>query len=337
MNLLISGDWHFSDAPIDAYRFSAIEKHVPALIKKHKIDCVLVLGDFTEAKSGHSAELVNRIVNLFHKLSELAPLVLLRGNHDWHSSPDNAFFAFLSRLEHVSWVGQPTLLSDVKNAPSPALEASRMILLPHTADYERDWGNLDLSEVDWAFCHQSFAGALSESGFKLPDGVPLSFFPSHLKIVSGDIHRPQHLGNLTYCGSPYSIDFGDNFEPRMLLLSGNKLTSLPCPGPGKRLVEVASLAKLGGVETTPGDILKVRVALSAEEAPKWAEIAAYVREWGAARKVYVHLVQPIMTSSRKSMTKAKGAPKKSDAELLKEYAAARAVGEDTLKAGLKFI
>ena len=337
MNILISGDWHFSDAPIDAYRFATIERVVPVFIKKYKVDLVVFLGDICEAKDQHKAGLVNRVVKIFHQISELAPLVFLQGNHDWLSNPANPFFGFLGRLERISWVGRPTPLGTLQNLSRAFPGASRTLLLPHSADYERDWGEIDFSEYDWAFAHQAFTGAVSESGFRLGGGVPLSYFPPNLRLVSGDVHQPQQLGNLTYVGAPFSIDFGDLFEPRMLLLKDGKLTSLPCPGPGKRLIEVTSLAKLGAIETLPGDALKVRVTLPAEEAPKWAEMAASIREWGLARKAVSVQAVPVLIGGRKSMTKAKGAPKKPDAELLKDYAAARAVGEDTLKTGLKFI
>ena len=92
-----------------------------------------------------------------------------------------------------------------------------------------------------------------------------------------------------------------------------------------------------GTILNPGDILTVRLALPAEDAPKWLEMVTEVRAWGASRGVTVHLVQPVVTGTRKSMTVSTAQPVKSDADLLKEYAAARTVGLDTLNAGLKYL
>ena len=51
----------------------------------------------------------------------------------------------------------------------------------------------------------------------------------------------------------------------------------------------------------------------------------------------IDAVRPIVAGKGQSMAKVKKAPTKSDTELVKEYAVARGVGEDTLKTGLKLI
>lgn len=333
MSILISSDWHFSDAVSEGYRFKAIEHWVPRFIKEHEVKLLLFLGDVCEAKDEHRAELVNSVVDVFHRISELCPIVALQGNHDWFSSPENPYFGFLSRLEGIVWVAQPIDLRDL----SPLLsKGSRAILLPHSADYRRDWDDIEFKAYDWAFAHQSFAGAATESGFVLPGGVPLSYFPSSLQIVSGDIHRPQSFQNLTYVGAPYPIDFGDAFEPRMLLLKDGKLRSLPCPGPAKRLLDIKSLSELRKASLTKGDLVKVRVELSSEEASNWPEMLAEIRAWGEKAGVVVHLAKPVLKGHAQSMSLAK-AETKSDAELLTEYGSARGVSSVILKAGLRLL
>lgn len=333
MRILISADWHFSDNLRDAYRFSAISQTVPKLIKKHKVDLLLYLGDICESKDEHRAELVNKTVDIFSDIAQLCPVVIVQGNHDWASTPNDPFFGFLGLLENITWVSRPTPLDEAVGR-STGLEA---ILLPHSADYKRDWGAIDFKQYDWAFCHQAFAGALAESGFKLPGGVPLDFFPEHLRLVSGDIHRPQVVENLTYVGSPYPIDFGDDFEPRMLLLADGALKSLPCDGPAKVLLDVKSLKDLERAELLDGDVVKVRFNLPAEEMSAWPETLAKIRAWGDQHKLASLLVQPAVSGGKGSMVFAKRVEKRSDDELLRAYASARGVGTDVLKAGLKFI
>lgn len=334
MNILISADWHFSDNPRDAYRFDTITQTVPKLLKKHKVDLLLYLGDICESKDEHKAELVNKTVGIFHRLSQDCPVVVLQGNHDWLSSPNNPFFGFLGLLEGVQWISRPTPLQEL----FPSLDVPRAILLPHSADYRRDWSALPLQEYDWAFCHQAFSGAKTESGFTLPGGVPLDFFPENLRLVSGDIHRPQQVESLTYVGSPYPIDFGDDFEPRMLLLKGGQLKSLPCEGAAKVLVDVQSLEDLKKVELLDGDVVKVRFTLSSKDMAQWPETLAKVRAWGDKAGLASLLVQPVVVGGRGSMaTLGSSRVTQADDELLKAYAAAREVGADVLKVGLKYI
>lgn len=334
MKLLISSDWHMSDDPRDAYRFRIIDDWMPALIKKHQPDALLYLGDICEAKDEHSAELVNAVVRVFHELAKLCPIVVAQGNHDWLSSPDNPFFGFLSRLPNIHWVRSPTPLRSIFGK-----SAINGIVLPHSANPERDWSDIDFKAYDWAFAHQTFVNAQSDSGFRL-SGVSLSFFPKHLKIISGDVHSPQTLGPVTYVGSPFHVDFGDSFEPRALLLDDRTgLRSIPIEGAQKRLVEVKSLKELkrSFADVNEGDIVKVRVALTPEQQNEWADIARELRTLGADAGVVVHSLQPVITGNSRSMSQRREPDTRSDEQLLKDYAAARGVDDKTLKTGLKLL
>lgn len=345
MTILITSDIHLSANPRDAYRQKFMAK-LPTLARKHKAEAIFILGDYTEEKDAHSAELVNAVVSHIADLSTVCPVVLLKGNHDWLSSPDTPFFGFLRHLESVSWVSRPTPSGDLKNVPTTVLKAlgRGAIFLPATPNPDRDWAGIDFRKYDWAFAHQTFAGAEGDSGFKL-SGTSLSIFsrqanPKKLTVVSGDVHRAQRFDNLIYVGSPYLVDFGDDFEPRVLLIDGKEgLKSISCEGPQKRLVVVRSVADLRSVRgLNPGDILKVRVEVSPSQHAEWAEIAAQVREWGAKGRYEVHAVQPVVKANTKSMiTSRKDAPKRSDSELLADYAKHRGVDANTLKAGAQLL
>lgn len=335
MTILVTADWHVSENPRDNYRWLWLKK-LPGLLRQKQVKLLLVLGDLTEVKGNHGAELVNPLVGIFRGLAKVCPVIVLQGNHDGFSA-DNPFFRFLEAIERVSWVGRPTPSQELQNVPVRLLEplGRGAIFLPHSSNPERDWVEIDFRLFDWAFTHQCYAGSVSESGFQLP-GTPLSIFPPQLKVVSGDIHRPQQLENLTYVGSPTTIDFDDSFQPRLLLITDKgQLQSIPCEGPQKRLVEVKSVVELKSVKgLNTRDILKVRIEISPAQHAEWPEIAAQVRAWGAKIGCEVYAVQPSIKAERKSMSKLrKNAPKRSDVELLREYAQRRSVDNNTLKAG----
>jgi len=335
MTVIITADLHVSENPRDEYRWRWLEK-LPQLLRKEKAEFLLILGDLTEAKYGHSASLVNRLVSILHNVAAVCPIVILCGNHD-SLLGEEAFFGFTGLLERVSWVSRPTPLASLKNVPGSVSSQLQAIFIPYSGKPERDWADIDFSEYDIAFAHQCFAGATSDSGFKLK-GVSLSLFPGDLQIIAGDIHTPQEFGNLIYVGSPFRIDFGDSFQPRYLRLTGNKIESVPCEGPQKQVVEagnVKELTELRGL--AEGDILQVRICIKADEYSKWGETVAAVKAWGAKKGFVVDAVRPIIGSKTKSMAKVSKAPTKSDADLIKDYAAARGVGEDTLKTGLNIL
>ena len=96
MNSLVTGDWHFSDNPRDDYRHAYMKK-LMRLIKRKKVNNLIVLGDLTEEKDRHSAWLVNQVVLHFAELSQLCKIYILRGNHDY-VDPDTPFFSFLGHF-----------------------------------------------------------------------------------------------------------------------------------------------------------------------------------------------------------------------------------------------
>ena len=332
MSILITADLHWTDNVRDAYRHGIV-KRLCNLIRKHHVEMLLILGDLTEAKEGHSAELVNEITDHVHELSLLCDVIILQGNHDYKGNPDHPFFAFLSHIPHVRWIRVPTLgvhLHDLTEGVQPVLE--KAIFLPHTSNYGRDWKDLDLNQ-DWIFAHNTFAGADGGNGRKL-SGIPTSVFPKRARVIAGDVHIPQER----YVGSPYTVDFGDDFEPRVLMIQGKKVTSIPIGGPQKRLVEVYSpteLLKQKGLNE--GDILKVKMHIASGEYDRWPEYQDKIRKWGEARGFIVHMTQPIIAGKGQPSRKKTNVTTKSDEELLKAYAKSRRVDERTLQTGLTLL
>lgn len=336
MQALITSDWHLSSNPRDEYRFHFVEQDLPILLDEGNVDFLLFLGDVTEAKDQHDAGLVNRVVRAFAQLSEICPVICLQGNHDWLVSPDSPYFGFLSRVQGrgISWIGVPTPLAAVEGVPTAFLEAKKTLLLPHSPDFERDWGELDFSPFDTIFAHQCFAGARSDSGFEL-GGVPLSIFPKKTQIISGDIHRAQELGQLAYVGAPYAIDFGDSTDCRVLIWDGEIFESVPCSGPQKQLLELKSVKDLKRVQgVRKGDILKVRVAIDSYD--QWPETQKAVQAWAAEKGYALHQVQPVM----KAPTAA--APKEerlqlTDEQVLQAFAEKQQLPKPYVSTGLKLL
>lgn len=339
MRALITADWHLDNNPRDEYRWGFVEKTLPLLLKEEGVDLLAFLGDVTERKDEHPAQLVNRVVRAFKNITSICPIVCLQGNHDFLQS-SHPFFGFLHGIRtednQIYWVKTPTSLFDLDSTlPFSVYLMKETLLLPFTHNPERDWEDIDFSRYKWAFAHQCFTGALSESGAELR-GVPLSFFPKKLRIVAGDIHRPQTIGQLTYVGSPYTVDFGDDFDPRVLLWDGKELMSIAVDGPQKALVEAPSTKALLKTKVSEGDIVKVRLEINSYD--EWPAAKEQVEKWAEKQGVVLHMAQPIIKSAVGSSVKAfKEREAMSDEELLKEYARKRDVNEAFLNTGLKLL
>lgn len=309
MTILVTSDVHWSSNPRDEYRHKFV-KTLRTLIKEYAVDTLLILGDLTETKDRHDAELVNRVVGHIDRLARSVDrLILLRGNHDWLNDPEIPFFKFLGRLPNVTWINKPTVIDDLG------------IFLPHTTDYKKDWAEFieEFKDHYFIFAHNTFEGAV-DNDRKL-DGIPTDMFPENVAVISGDVHTPQ-LGPVTYVGAPYTIDFGDDYEPRVLFIDRGKVLSMPVEGPMKRLVE-GTAGEEARVTTTglhEGDILKIRVRIQRAEVPQWAKIRQQYRDWGESHGYLVHVVQPVLIDADKRMDTAKRKRLgKSDEDLFDQY------------------
>jgi DNA repair exonuclease SbcCD nuclease subunit len=261
MNLLFTTDTHASDQPRDAYRFGLF-KWLARQQEKHAVDATLILGDLTERKDRHSSLLVNRIVEELLRLKP--PVFILRGNHDG-IDPNSPFFKFLNCIEGLQFIVTPEYNKEYKIA-----------FIPHCTDQ-----TYLATACAWLppkprllVLHNTFTGAKAESGTTLSG---LSTSPIEAlkpgRVYSGDVHTPQRCGPVTYVGAPYRVRFGDDFEPRVLLLKGDREIDLHFDCPRKFSLTVRDADDIfNSKELRPHDQVKLTIEMAREEAVEWQVI-----------------------------------------------------------------
>lgn len=340
--ILITADLHLNDLPRDEYRHDWISKILPALLKKHKAKLLVILGDLSDEKDHLSSWLVNTTVDHLLALVKVCPVVIDTGNHDYVEA-DNPFYEFVGNYAGISWVTKPTEAAQLVNTGQRRDLLGNALFLPHTHNYKRDWKGLDFKKYDCIFTHQTYQGV--QVGPRKLEGIPLDVFPRGCMVISGDIHVPQRVGPVVYAGAPYLCNFGDQYEPRVLLLEEGQIRSIPSPGPQKRLVEFTypnrrterPWTDYFKCRANPGDILKIRIHLEPSQAPDWKTIKQEVTTWADENGYLPYLIQPhIDAQGTKSMSKRK-VGSKTDEQLIQDYVGARAVSEATLRTGLNLL
>lgn len=269
--LLFTADWHLTGRPIDEYRW----KIIPWLIKRirqHNVQHLFMLGDLTDQKDGHNSVLVNRIISALKALREECPVTLLMGNHDYHdiSLP---YFKFLNAGWDITYIVKQTelVVGDLK-----------ILAIPHVKNWRASLSGINSSVeapnfrgYDLILTHQCFDGAISEQGQRL-DGVPPVLFSKErvgaAHVLAGDIHAPQVVGNITYCGAPYPVHFGDSYKPRVLLYQEGAMTSIERNTIYKSTLDIVEVDDLDAYELTAGDLVKVRMTLPRSRFCEWKEL-----------------------------------------------------------------
>lgn len=257
MKWLITADLHLTDRPQDEYRwdiFPWLRRHAAL----REVDRILFLGDLTDRKDHHSAQLVNR---LLAELSSLGvPFYVLMGNHDY-VDPGQPFFDFIDMIR------LPTRID---------IGSQHCLFIPHTKNWAPAsvWRKkYDLADPTWdfIFCHNTFDGAESSSGYTLSGPRPAVFNRSCATIISGDVHVPQQVGVVTYVGSPHPVAFGDTFKPRVLFWNGERISSIERTTLRREIVRIADPDELlqGSCDLTAGDHVKVILEMRRRDLPEW--------------------------------------------------------------------
>jgi DNA repair exonuclease SbcCD nuclease subunit len=333
--VLVTSDWHLNDKPRDRYRHDWVKNELPRLIVKHNVSTLLMLGDLTDEFDNHPAALVNEIVIHLQRLTDLCShqVFIVRGNHDY-VDPRCPFFKFTTALHKITWVNSPC---------THEVTGLRFLFLPHTRDYKTDWANVNFNKADICFAHNTFDGTTSESGVLLP-GIPPSAIPEDLHVISGDIHKRQIVGkNIEYVGSPYTIDFGDDFKPRVMLLTDDSnVKSIACSGPQKRLLvpkDEKDLHKLFKAAAESNDIVKLRYTVGKSEIENWPTIKRQIAADALELGVRLHSIDPVMPAEATSSKRycARAAKVRRDDEVLDAYCKTRGVADDLVTTGLEII
>jgi exonuclease SbcD len=257
VKLLHTSDWHAGKAIRGHSRVAehrAVLAEIAAIAGREAVDLVVVAGDLFDS-AAPTAESEHLVYDALLGLAEVAPVVVVAGNHD--SARRLAAVARLLALGRVTvateprppdrggvlWLkagdGSPVQAAVVpfvsqrgivradalmaepafRNAQTYA-ERMRAVIAALSAGFSPDSVNLVVA-------HLFVAGAASGGGERaahLVDEYAVSAvdFPATTSYVAlGHLHRPQAVAGATaihYCGSPLQLDFGEQEQPKQVNL-----------------------------------------------------------------------------------------------------------------------
>ncbi len=253
MKLLHTADWHVGRtirgrSRDDEHRQVLVE--IAAIARDEKVDLILVAGDIfdTAAPSPAAEEIVYRALL---DLAEVAPVVIVAGNHDNPARlravapllslgrvrvgaaiarPDEggildlpdlavriALVPFIGkrgivRVEEILRLGQAERIGEYAERVADILQA---LTFGMTAD-----------TVNLVLSHLMVAGGVPGGGERTAHlfdySVPALAFPGHISYVAlGHLHRPQKVSAplpMWYSGSPLQLDFGEGEDRKAVIL-----------------------------------------------------------------------------------------------------------------------
>jgi len=279
VKVLHTSDWHVGRRIRGRDRSEEHREVLAELVglaDENSVDLILVAGDvFDTASPSPGAEQI--VWRALLDLSEIAPVVVVAGNHD-NAARLDAVAPLLDRAG-VTVVGAPRSPHDggliqiddlgVKVAVLPFVSQRGIVKAEdimasdpdeHSGAYEERLRRvIDLLTVDMTtdtvnllVSHLTVYGALAGGGERTAHifgyAIPASLFPGHLSYVAlGHLHRQQkmpHSSAVWYSGSPLQLDFGEIADQKGALLVSAEpgrpasVAELPLRS-GRRLLSIA--------------------------------------------------------------------------------------------------
>jgi len=213
---MIDKIYHIADVHVRNVKrhkeYKLVFKRLYAYIKKTrtKNSLIYVAGDIVHAKTDMSPELVSVVSEFFKKLADLAPTIIITGNHDCNLNNSyrlDALSPIVNALNHQNL----HYLKDNGIYNISGVHFNVMSVFDKPADYIK----ADEFDGDFkiALHHGSVHNASTDAGFTLSNThVTTNIFEGHDLVLLGDIHKPQYLNDektIAYAGSLIQQNHGE--------------------------------------------------------------------------------------------------------------------------------
>lgn len=198
--ILCIGDIHLSRNRLPLCK--QVLKWLHEVTLEKKPDLIVFLGDIYDHHNTLHVEAQGEFVQHIKTMSALAPVVLIRGNHDNFKPTDHRYHSLqaFETWKRVMVVSEPIELDHIRFIP----------FLSDPSTYKDGPG--------LTFTHNTIIGA--DFGFVSADkGIHSEQIASDL-VVSGHVHKRQHLldGKVVYTGTPYAWSANDLDQTKHIML-----------------------------------------------------------------------------------------------------------------------
>lgn len=184
----------------DDFLFPFLEKNVT------DGDAIITLGDFFDNRNYVPINILNYGVKIVDRLSHIAPLHMIIGNHDlWTKTASGENSVNIMRYINNVNIYDATKILDFCG--------KKLLMMPFI---EKRLDQIkaidDNNQCDYLFCHSDLNGArmhLSNILQNNPDKIDIDNFAKFQHVYSGHIHIRQESKNFSFVGSIFQMDIND--------------------------------------------------------------------------------------------------------------------------------
>ena len=192
--------------------YELVFKRLYSYIRKTKTpnSVIYVAGDIVHAKTDMSPELVAVVSDFFRRLADLAPTLVITGNHDCNLN--NSY-----RLDALSPIVKALNHQRLHYLKDNGIYCISGVHFNVMSVYNKPTEYITADQIDGdykiALHHGSVHNASTDAGFTLSNThVTTNIFKGHDLVLLGDIHKPQYLNEdktIAYAGSLIQQNHGE--------------------------------------------------------------------------------------------------------------------------------
>jgi hypothetical protein len=336
-SILLTCDLHLTDSLVEAYRWDVF-KFIKEACKKYNVNHIFILGDTTDRVDRHSGELLNKFARALSNLHDEtgAQIWITQGNHD-RQIKGTPYWEILNKLgTAVQYITEPINFG-----------YQNVLILPFSTNPLEEWKNFDLATYNAILMHQTVAGSLVEGDYKLEvDSNPMPSLSDKVVAYSGDVHRPQTVGRITYIGAPHPVKYSESWPNRFIIIKDSKWKEPISEWIRPVHRDIYDLDRdcddrvLLGLQK--GDQIRIRYHLTAKDLTEWPVKEEYWKKWCSKKGIYLASLEAILSDDITTDTDTKE-EKASTLELLnpeealKLYASEEKLSEDVINVGLELM
>ena len=205
---------HISDTHIRNLKYhreyNHVFKEIYDSLKQEQPDYIVHTGDLAHTKTQLSPEYFEMASNFLKNLADIAPTIIILGNHDGNLKNGDRQDAITPIIDALQHPGLTLLKNSGEYSPEPGLTFNVLSV------FDRDnWQTpSNNNSINIALYHGAIRGCRVGSGFQLDHGEDdLEIFEEFDYAMLGDIHRTQMMnsdGTIWYAGSTVQQNFGES-------------------------------------------------------------------------------------------------------------------------------
>ncbi len=205
---------HISDTHIRNLKYhkeyNHVFKEIYDSLKQEQPDYIVHTGDLAHTKTQLSPEYFEMASNFLKNLADIAPTIIILGNHDGNLKNGDRQDAITPIIDALRHPDLTLLKNSGEYSPEPGLTFNVLSV------FDRDnWQSpSNNNSINIALYHGAIQGCQVGSGFRLDHGEDdISIFDEFDYAMLGDIHRIQMMnsdGTIWYAGSTVQQNFGES-------------------------------------------------------------------------------------------------------------------------------